>query len=60
MKASIILFVVLALLWNCVPDFSPSGNSEKFADQSLAIVYEMQSCIFLFNELITCKSGVNS
>jgi hypothetical protein len=31
MKAVIILFVMLALLWYCVPDFffSPAGNSEK-------------------------------
>jgi len=49
MKAVIILFVMLALLWYCVPDFfSPS----EIADQSLAIVYEMQSCIFLFNALV--------
>jgi len=31
MKAVIILFVMLALLWYCVPDFfSPSGKSEKY------------------------------
>jgi len=32
MKAAIILFVMLALLWYCVPDFffPPAGNSEKY------------------------------